>query len=178
MKKLFLVLAFAFAGIFTANAQVWIGGGLGGFIQKNYTNLSIAPEVGYAFNSHWQVALGAGYGFTQTKTDEAGETITTNTNNLTLQPYVRFVPVTIGEKFSLFLDLCGDFGLLDAKGAYAVTLQPGIAWMATKHWTAAFRFGKIGYSHNFYKDDDKLPIDGFLLNGDLAAPQIRLYYNF
>ena len=63
MKKLFLVLVFAFAGIFTANAQVWIGGGLGGKFQKEYTQLSISPEIGYAFNNHWQVALGAGYSF-------------------------------------------------------------------------------------------------------------------
>ena len=140
MKKVILTLVLAF-GMFAANAQVWIGGGLGGNIQKNYMKLSIAPEVGYAFNSHWQVALGAGYGFSQTKgVDLLGEPFTINTNEL--------------------------------------TLQPGIAWMATKHWTAAFRFGKIGYSHNFYMDDDKLPIDGFILNGDLAAPQIRIYYSF
>ena len=173
MKKLFLVLALAFAGIFTANAQVWIGGGLGGNIQKNYMNLSIAPEVGYAFNSHWQVALGTNYGFEQTKAEVEGETVTTYTNKLALQPYVRFVPVTIGEKFSLFLDLCGDFGLLDAKGAYAVTLQPGIAWMATKHWTAAFRLAFIGYNHcDFYGDH------GFRLDFATSAPGFGLYYNF
>ena len=171
MKKLFLVLALAFAGIFTANAQVWVGGGLGASIQKNHTSLSIAPEIGYAINDQWQVALGAGYGFNQTKVDVLGETITTNTNTLALQPYVRYVATTIG-KFSLFFDLCGDFGLLDDARDYAVTLQPGIAWMATDHWTAAFRFGKVGYDHNFYGTD------GFLLNCDLAAPQIRLYYNF
>ena len=171
MKKLFLVLAFAFAGIFTANAQVWIGGGLGASIQKNHTSLSLAPEVGYAINNQWQVALGAGYGFNQTKVDVLGETVTNNTNTLALQPYVRYVATTIG-KFSLFFDLCGDFGLLDDARDYAVTLQPGIAWMATDHWTAAFRFGKVGYDHNFYGTD------GFLLNCDLAAPQIRLYYNF
>ena len=171
MKKLFLVLALAFAGIFTANAQVWVGGGLGASIQKNNMSFSIAPEVGYAINNHWQVALGAGYGFNQTKVDVLGETITTNTNTLALQPYVRYVATTVG-KFSLFFDLCGDFGLLDDARDYAVTIQPGIAWMATDHWTAAFRFGKIGYDHNFYGTD------GFLLAGDLAAPQIRLYYNF
>jgi opacity protein-like surface antigen len=171
MKKLFLVLALAFAGIFTANAQVWVGGGLGASIQKNHTSLSIAPEIGYAINDQWQVALGAGYGFNQTKVDVLGETITTNTNTLALQPYVRYVATTIG-KFSLFFDLCGDFGLLDDARDYAVTLQPGIAWMATDHWTAAFRFGKVGYDHNFYGTD------GFLMNCDLAAPQIRLYYNF
>ena len=172
MKKLFLVLALAFVGIFTANAQVWVGGGLGASIQKNYKHLSIAPEVGYAINSQWQVALGAGYQFTQNKAEILGETITDNTNKLALQPYVRYVATTIGERFSLFVDLCGDFGLLDDTRDYAVTLQPGIAWMATDHWTAAFRFGKVGYDHNFYGSD------GFLMDCDLAAPQIRLYYNF
>ena len=171
MKKLFLVLALAFAGIFTANAQVWVGGGLGASVQKNYTHFSIAPEIGYAINNQWQVALGAGYGFTQTKTDVLGETVTHNTNTLALQPYVRYVATSVG-KFSLFFDLCGDFGLLDDARDYAVTIQPGIAWMATDHWTAAFRFGKVGYDHNFYGTD------GFLMNCDLAAPQIRLYYNF
>ena len=171
MKKLFLVLALAFAGIFTANAQVWVGGGLGASIQKNHTSLSLAPEVGYAINNQWQVALGAGYGFNQTKVDVLGETVTNNTNTLALQPYVRYVATTVG-KFSLFFDLCGDFGLLDDTRDYAVTLQPGIAWMATDHWTAAFRFGKVGYDHNFYGTD------GFLMDCDLAAPQIRLYYNF
>ena len=172
MKKLFLVLVLAFAGIFTANAQVWVGGGLGACMQKDYKSFSIAPEVGYAINNHWQVAVGASYGFTQTKVNLLGETITSNTNALALQPYVRYVATTIGNKFSLFVDLCGDFGLLDDTRDYAVTLQPGIAWMATEHWTAAFRFGKVGYDHNFYGTD------GFLLDGDLAAPQIRLYYNF
>ena len=171
MKKLFLTLALAFAGIFAANAQVWVGGGLGASIQKNEMSFAIAPEVGYAINDQWQVALGAGYGFYQTKLDVLGEPITNTTNTLALQPYVRYVAASI-EKFSLFFDLCGDFGLLDDARDYAVTIQPGIAWMATQHWTAAFRFGKVGYDHNFYGTD------GFLLGADLAAPQIRLYYNF
>ena len=169
MKKLFLVLALAFAGILTANAQVWVGGGLGASVQKNYTSFSISPEVGYVINNHWQVALGAGYNFTQTK-DVLDEEITTNA--LALQPYVRYVGGTIGKKFSLFVDLCGDFGLLDDARDYAVTLQPGIAWQATDKFTAAFRLGKVGYDHNFYGTD------GFLLDGDLCAPQIRIYYNF
>ena len=137
MKKLFLTLALAFAGILAANAQVWVGGGLGASIQKNHTSLSIAPEVGYAINDQWQVALGAGYGFNQTKVDVLGETITTNTNTLALQPYVRYVATTIG-KFSLFFDLCGDFGLLDDARDYAVTLQPGIVSTSKK---AALRGG-------------------------------------
>ena len=173
MKKLFLILALAFAGIFTANAQVWVGGGLDANIQKNYTSLSIAPEIGYAFNNHWQLALGAGYEFThQTEINEQEETIAINTNAVALQPYVRYVATTIGNKFSLFFDLTGDFGLVDASG-WAATLRPGIAWMATEHWTAAFRFGFLGYDHGYFGDGN-----GFFMNCDLAAPQIRLYYNF
>lgn len=164
MKKLFLVLAFAFAGIFAANAQVWVGGGLGAKIKHDDTNISIAPEVGYAFNNHWQLALGAGYTFDKSDYGTA--------NMLSLEPYVRYVATTIGDKFSLFFDLTGDFGLIDASG-WAATLRPGIAWMATEHWTAAFRFGFMGYDHGFYHGDN-----GFFMNCDLAAPQIRLYYNF
>ena len=171
MKKLFLVLALAFAGIFTANAQVWIGGGLDAQIGKDRTAFSIAPEVGYAINNQWQVALGASYGFSHAKVDFLGTTYTSTTNILALQPYVRYVAASI-EKFSLFFDLTGDFGLIDASG-WAATLRPGIAWMATEHWTAAFRFGFAGYDHGLYGTDN-----GFYMNCDLAAPQLRLYYNF
>lgn len=172
MKKLFLTLALVF-GMFAANAQVWIGGGVGAQIQKDYTGFSIAPEVGYVINHHWHVGLGTNYSFTQEKgTDLLGNDVTTNVNKLFLQPYVRYVPTIIEDKFALFFDLCGDFGLIDASG-WATTLRPGIAWLPTKHWTAAFSFGTARYNHGLYGPDN-----GFNLDFDLAAPHIRLYYNF
>ena len=171
MKKLFLVLAFAFAGIFTANAQVWLGGGLGAQIEKNYTSISVSPEVGYAINDNWQIALGASYNFEKIKPLTPDLNFQTK-NFLSLEPYVRYVATTIGDKFSLFFDLTGDFGLIDRSG-WAATLRPGIAWMATEHWTAAFRFGFAGYDHGYYGSNN-----GFFLNCELASPQIRLYYNF
>lgn len=174
MKKLVLVLALVFAGVLSANAQGWWVGlnDIGAQIEKskNHTAFSIAPEAGYMFNSKWTVALGVGY-----KYDKAPKLLEENKfdikNELTLQPYVRYTGGTIGKKFFLFADLCGDFGLLDRKGDYAVTLQPGIAWMATDKFTAAFRFAKIGYDHNIYDTD------GFLLQGALACPRIGIYYN-
>lgn len=169
MKKLFLVLALAFAGIFTANAQTWIGGGIGAQIYDNHTQFSISPEVGYNINNHWTVALGASYNFTQEK-DLLGETYTINA--LSLEPYVRYIGGTIGKKFSLFVDLTGDFGLIDATG-YAVSLRPGVAWAATEKFTAAFRFGFAGYDHGFYG-----PNNGFFLNCETVAPEIRFYYSF
>lgn len=164
MKKLVLTLAIVFAGIMSANAQVWVGGGFGAQINKNQVAVELAPEIGYAFNNHWQIALGTDYTFVNTDP--------TSTNLLYLEPYVRYVGGTIGHKFSLFVDLTGDFGLIDASG-WAVSLRPGIAWQATEKFTAAFRFGFAGYDHYLYGGNE-----GFYMNCDLAAPQIRLYYSF
>ena len=121
MKKLFLTLALAFVGIMSANAQVWLGGGLGAQIEKNYTSISVSPEVGYAINDHWQIALGASYNFEKNKPLVPDLNFQTN-NYLSLEPYVRYVATTIGDKFSLFFDLTGDFGLIDANG-WAATLH-------------------------------------------------------
>ena len=161
MKKLVLVLAIVFAGFMSANAQVWVGGGLGAKVESGSTRFNIAPEVGYMINSQWTVALGADYTFSKN---------TSTYNYLYLEPYVRYVGGTIGHKFSLFVDLTGDFGLLDSKGAYGVFFRPGIAWAATEKFTAAFRLGYIGYDHGFYG------ANGFHMSCDLAAPSIRLYY--
>ena len=162
MKKLALVIAIVFAGFISANAQVWVGGGMGADLKEKGKTFSVAPEVGFMIpKTPFTIALGTNYKYNDGK------------NELSLQPYFRYAPITIGEKFVLFFDVTGDFNLLDAnKDAYAVMLQPGIAWMATEKWTAAFRFAKLGYDHNFYSTD------GFLMNCDLAAPSIRIYYNF
>jgi len=173
MKKLFLIVALALTGIFTANAQVWIGGGVGAKFYENHSQFSISPEVGYNINNHWTIALGASYGFIKDKTPLIGdEYAVTTANMLSLQPYVRYIGGTIGQKFSLFLDLTGDVGLIDASG-WAVSLRPGIAWAATEKFTAAFRMGFAGYDHGFFG-----PHNGFFLNCEMVAPEIRLYYSF
>jgi hypothetical protein len=166
MKKLFLVLALAFVGIFTANAQVWIGGSANATINKNVTNFAIAPEVGYSFTgTPWTIAVAANYTFNKFDQMDA-------TNGLILSPYVRYSICNI-EKFTLFMDLTGDFDETSKTFGYRVGLQPGIAWMATKHWTAAFRFAFIGYNHcNYYGDE------GFRMNFATSAPGFGLYYNF
>lgn len=169
MKKLVLTLAIVFAGVMSMNAQgLWIGGGAGAKVEKGFTMFEVAPEIGYVINDQFQVALGADYTFAH-----AGA----NVNILYLEPYVRYVGGTIGKKFSLFVDLCGDFGLIDG-GGYAVLLRPGVAWQATDNFTAAFRLGYAGYDHGFVDGTAFRSDNGFVMNCDLAAPQIRLYYNF
>ncbi len=167
MKKLVLVLAIVFAGVMSANAQVWVGlNNIGAQIEKNHTAFSFAPEIGYGINDQWTIALGVNYEYDKMEISGTGST-------LFLQPYVRYSGGTIGHKFFVFVDLCGDLGLIDAKNHYAVTLQPGIAWKPCDNgkFTAAFRFCKIGYDHNIYGTD------GFLLQGALACPRIGIYYD-
>ena len=177
MKKLFLVLALAFAGIFTANAQVWMGGSASAAVNKDVIGFTVAPEVGYCIpNTKWTVALGANYGFHDEKV--VGGTHDTS-HSLILSPYVRYSIVNI-EKFGIFMDLTGDFNVLNTDYfSYAIALQPGIAWMATEHWTAAFRFAYAEYRHGLNPHDPGTPTEnGFFANFTLGTPWIGLYYNF
>ena len=186
MKKLFLTLALAFVGIFSANAQLWMGDSVNGSIQKNnYVTgndiaLKVSPEIGYSFeDSRWTIAAGLTYQYNLVKqmqlpndADPANPIIMNDvkTNRFILSPYVRYTACTI-EKFSLFLDLVGDIDVLSPQ-MYEVGLKPGIAWMATEHWTAAFRFGFLGYDHLFERGN------GFFLDCGLGTSSIGLYYNF
>ena len=169
MKKLFLTLVLAFTGIFAANAQLWMGGSVGAAFVKNYSTFSIAPEVGYSFKgTPLTVAAEVDYTFMKAKDIKAE-------HELILKPYLRCNLATI-EKFGVFMDLTGDFGVVNNKG-YAISLRPGVAWMATEHWTAAFRFAFIGYNHCGYYNNLGY-VDGFNFKFATAAPGFGLYYNF
>ena len=168
MKKLFLTLVIAFAGILSANAQVWVGGSLNANFKKDVNKIVVVPEIGYSFqDSHWTIAAAAKYNYSD------------GANKLILSPYVRYSVCNI-EKFALFMDLTGDFGVSGIKG-YRVGLQPGIAFMATKHWTAAFRFAFLGYNHFEYNEllnVGEYGPDGFVVDFAATAPMFGLYYNF
>lgn len=168
MKKLFLTLVVAFAGILSANAQVWVGGSASAVANEHHKGFTVAPEIGYSIPStKWTVAVAANYAYDNYDAFLGNVDV----NNFILSPYVRYSVCNI-EKFAMFLDLTGDFGLSGHDG-YRVGLQPGIAWMPTKHWTAAFRFAFIGYNKcGFYGEE------GFNMNFATSAPAFGLYYNF
>ena len=165
MKKLFLTLVLAFVGIFSANAQLWMGGAVGAGITKDVKTFTLAPEVGYSF-SGTPLTIAAEVDYTFVKyLDLKAE------HELILKPYLRCNLMTI-EKFGVFMDLTGDFGVVNNDG-YDISLRPGVAWMATEHWTAAFRFAFAQYDHGMYHEDN-----GFYLDCATVAPQFGLYYNF
>ena len=166
MKKVLLTLILAFTGIFAANAQLWIGGGASGQFKDGFT-VSVAPEIGYSFTGT-PMSVASAFNLILMKNDLTGNDVNWG---LVVSPYVRCNLATVADKFNVFLDATGDFYI--PNGGWRAGLQPGVAWMATEHWTAAFRFGFAGYDHGYYGVDN-----GFFMNCDLAAPQIRLYYNF
>ena len=128
----------------------------------------VAPEIGYNINSQWTIASGLKYQFTQIDDAILGKT---TVNRFIVSPYVRYVGGTIGHKFSLFLDLVGDVDLLSPQ-MWEAGLKPGIAWQATEKFTAAFRFGFLGYDHFFERGK------GIFMDCSLETGSIGIYYNF
>lgn len=164
MKKLFLTLVIAFAGIFTANAQVWLGGSAKADIANGFTGFGVAPEIGYSFNNvPLTLACAADFNFAKVQNVEG-------IWNLTLTPYIRYTVAKI-EKFSVALDAMAEIGVKDVNG-FKAGIRPIVAWQATERWTAAFSVGFLGY--------DKMDIEEghFTLDFETAAPRFGLYYNF
>ena len=129
MKKLFLTLVIAFAGIFSANAQVWMGGSVNfNRLKENKDadaafTYGIAPEIGYTIAPKWDIALALGYqgayaknasvfakitDLDQFATEEVGNDYEEAENDyklnaITVNPYVRYKVFEFG-KVGFFID--------------------------------------------------------------------------
>ncbi len=160
---------FALAGIFTASAQIWLGGSANIIANKEVSAFEIAPEIGYSIpKTKWAMAIAIDFIYAR------NDIMSTHLPSI-CSPYIRYRICDI-EKFSLFMDLTGDFPDY-VFGGYRVGLQPGIVWMATKHWTAAFRFAFLGYNDSPYYNALGYA-DGFNLKFGTTASSFGLYYNF
>ncbi|MCQ2305200.1 MAG: outer membrane beta-barrel protein [Bacteroidales bacterium] len=185
MKKLFLTLVIAFAGIFSANAQVWMGGSV------NFNRLKvnedanaaftygIAPEIGYTIAPKWDIALALGY---QGTYEKDALDVKHYTNMISVNPYARYTVVELG-KVGFFIDggFAWNHGVarvkadgLDEKvktNEYWFGLRPGIKFAASEKITFAAHIGSFGY--------DKIE-DGasnFGLNVDNSAFTFGVWWN-
>lgn len=147
MKKILLMAAFAVATL-TANAQVWVGGGLGFDYQKPKdvdasTVLNIAPQVGYVLDE--KLSLGLELQF-QLANKQAGDY-----TNIQVAPFVRYTFAKSGIA-SFFVD--GGFGLgsrkvagSDASTIWHVGVRPGIAINCSEHVSIISQLGYLGFQH-------------------------------
>jgi len=169
MKKLLLTIAFAFFGIFTVQAQWFIGGSAGAAINKETQSFSIAPVVGYYFSNTPFSLTGV---IEYNGTFQSGEEYT---HSMTVSPYLRYNICDIGERFTFFADLGFDIDALELN-FFDIMLCPGISFDLTEHWSAEFSIGLLGYE--WEKVPDGNPNHSFVLGFETAAPSFGLYYSF
>ena len=169
MKKAFLVIAFALLGIFTAQAQIWLGGSVNANLNKEDKTFSVAPDVGYCIpNTPFSIACAVEY---------AGSLIEGEayTHSLTVSPYFRYDICELSERFSLFMDLASDIDALEFN-SFDIGLAPGISFNLTEHWSSEFSFAFLGYE--WRREAGESPEHHFALDFEAVAPSFGIYYNF
>lgn len=169
MKNLLLTCAFMFVAAF-ANAQFYVGGGIGFKESKSITDektqtFTFSPELGYYVND--KLAVGATLSFTTQK-----DTYT----EYSLEPYIRYNFFKSGD-FSIFADAFVAVGNIDIENddthfAWGAGVSPGISYNFTKHFTALAHIGLLSYMDC----KDILKTTNVAL--DCNDISFSLYYNF
>lgn len=169
MKKTLLTLVFIVVAFTVTHAQVWIGGSVNAQLNKDFKSFTIAPDVGYCFaNVPFSVACAMEYQGSFVNGEGYSQ-------SLTVSPYLRYDICDIGERFSMFVDLCSDIEVLDFS-FFDVGLVPGISFDLTEHWSAEFSYGFLGYQREL--NDDNAIEHSFVLDFKTATTEFGIYYSF
>lgn len=169
MKKAVFILIIVLAGVFSAQAQVWVGGSVSARLSKDSQSFSIAPDVGYDFsNVPFSIGCSVEYGGTFQSNEAYSQ-------YLILGPFFRYSVCDLNERFSLFVDLYSDFDVLEF-GIFDVGLSPGISFDLSEHWSAEFSFGLLEY--DWEQIPDEKPSQTFGFSFEAVAPSFGLYYSF
>lgn len=179
----------------TANAQAWIGGGIGFDTNKtsfdgdklnSNTTFEFAPELGYNLSENTAVAIKLGYAHADEATyNFGGKSVSGNANAFSIKPYFRYSFVQAGN-FSAFIDLGLSYSTIHVSGVennlneFGVGIQPGIAYSISEKVGLVAHLGNLGYTNTSYK----VPVVDKNINND--AFQCKLfngvsfgaYYNF
>ena len=136
MKKVFASFIVLAALSLSANAQWYIGGGMGFDLNSNdgstHAMFNIAPEGGYNFSDRMAAGLAVPITFS-----------TETSVNLT--PYFRYKFVKFGP-VSLFADAYAEFGSIASDFNWGIGVAPGLACDIKNNWSLAAHIGNIGYS--------------------------------
>lgn len=168
MKKI-IFLAFMALGFFSVSAQMWVGGSIGftstssdsenqGYTSKSdLTRFDFTPEVGYALNDRFSLALALGYNLSHIdgSTIAPDGTKVGHDNKLhgfTIHPYVRY-HFAEWQKVRFFVD--GGLKYTDTSNklndvrtsttSFAVTFAPGISYQLTPRLGLVTHIGSLGW---------------------------------
>ena len=179
MKKIFAVALVAMMTL-TANAQWYVGGGIGVQHTKNdsdkKTSFKILPEVGYNINDSWAVGTTIGYAYSKHSFDEGGSY---KTNSFTFSPYLRYTFVK-WEKVNVFCDLGLNYEYEKADemktNSFGIGLYPGLAINLNQKLSFVTKIGALSYLHSKVTDGPKS--DDFNFGVDGSPLTFAVYYNF
>ena len=163
MKKILLVFALAIVAL-SARAQVYVGGSLNFAAANQAAQVSIIPEVGYAFNDNMAAGLTIGYANDQSVTWFAGA------SSVIIAPYFRYTFLNAGP-VRLFADAEFQLGIIDegkqSAAAWNLGIRPGLALPVTEHLSFVGHIGRLGYYNNTFT---------FGVNGNTFTAGV--YYSF
>lgn len=182
MKKIVALLLLAVASL-SAYAQDCFVGGSFGFdrdFTENQTAFTIAPEIGYKFDSKWAAAVSLAYNYDYTKG--------VKTNVFSINPYVRYTYfATDNNLVNLFVD--GGFGVGFGKAKYEdvsgdsmtvwnIGFKPGVAFNLTEKFSIVAHMGFLGYEGCNDAAEAAGVDKKFGLNFDTMNLNLGFYYNF
>lgn len=191
MKKFFLGLAISVISI-SANAQVYVGGGLGFSSVKaahhedvdvdTKTTFSLVPEIGYQLDEKLAVGIGLGYSHSKDG-DEKGDAFS-------IEPYARYTFAKLGT-VDLFIE--GGVGYQHTKNAeeisdnvevnkkentFYIGVRPGFKVNLNQKIALVSRVGWLGWKTTKPDVDDYKGSSEFGLNLDATAIQFGVNYTF
>ena len=170
MKKLFITIAFVAAAMF-ANAQFFVGGGLGfttegGKVKSTISGVTFesdapkaftfefVPTIGYMFNDNMGVGIDLGFGFSKEVTDNLTDPelgtykLTEKATTIAFAPFFRYVFAEI-DNFKFYGDVKFAYATSKPKDKYEFTnANTTVETDGAK--MSAFAFGVIpGIQYNF-----------------------------
>jgi len=181
MKKLLLASALMLASV-AASAQLYVGGtvGLNRNTSDNVTDFTIAPEIGYNYNSNWAFATGIGYTY---KYDSG-----LKSNVFQVNPYARYTYFRTGNNLvSFFLDGGVDLGI--GKVSYeddhsktavifGIGVKPGVSFNVTDNFSLVAHFGFLGYYGGNHAAQDAGNPERFGFDFSSSNLDFGFYYTF
>jgi hypothetical protein len=160
MKKLIVLLVLVTtAGQISAQHKFWLGGKVGfdSYSDDNdlkQSEVNISPTVGYLFSNKLAAGLDLGFKFETEKEKFSQETITTKTNQISINPFIRYYcdPCETLRFYSQFhvgyAFGSTDISNIDTKdewNAFNTGLSVGLLYGLCERWALEMEWGALNY---------------------------------
>lgn len=145
----------------SVKAQWYLGGGISAWYEtysygeKSKHAISVTPEFGYSFNSHWSVGGLVTLSYEETHSNTwtiYGEKMISRTykSKYVVNPYFRYSFFN-ANNFSMFIECNLGLGVYGNAFYGSLGVSPGISYTFCEHFRMTAHFGWLGGELNEYK---------------------------